>query len=1675
MRQVLFEKALSDEDTFRKHVEKIIRTEKEQSRNLGKRRTGTKPNGDDLKTILQAEKILHKDGSFLQDKAEEDEVESGVVDAGQAGKVGGMIPAVSRVLEKRGISLKYQALIEQVFFWGLNLGLLLIFGLNDFSVTMIVWGGFVIAHFRTPGDMPRPPPLGGIARVAFINALSFMTIQNIYMFLPGTGLFLVAGTTFLITTLIHHKVNLEYLSSRAGPNIEAFSAGTVPSPEDLSPKDKRTSIITTGAYSREIFDDGNLRFFRKSLFENIYDREDRLDKHTLSINRRSHWAIAEFVNQLTYGGELKHRDAHKPPEEWEPVEDDTVKIIKNETEEDEFGGQTDRDEMVHSDWNYRWTPYKSYRNWGEAGLVVKEVDRILNLKKEGKYRYGPQDIFLLTPYKAQKEAIKDALTLKAVLNDLEDDMKPEGLKLDEEKRKILTVMAGQSSDRQFQRVVNNMLGKEVFFPDDIKGIRASYRLDLSNSGERRLSFGDIRRIGFEISTIDSIQGQENKVVIVSFVRCNNKSAKECVGFLGTSDGKQRINVACSRAREKLILVGDFDNTLSRKDRGWDKTGLFREMLSIHEKIYKLAKEKGLFKSAEDNQGPSGSFDGGAIIPEKSNEGKGLNRLVIMLGAGVLLAVLVFALPAGAGLMAGLAVGAKVGALTGFGALMIFGRAVKEVPESGKSVEKIEKFLWKVRPEAERLLKGKTARPKTQTRKLPDRPGEGRLSCTPEEAYAAVEELGIRKLGWIDSGRIKRRLKSISESKEELLPVLSLIKRLKFKLIDTGSCFIGAEGTLPVFGGFWRRDSRGGLTIYLTKGFYDKYVLTWFEKEKNPEDKNLQFRGTVGMQFLIDELLRASGKYEYKDAGPILTRLNGMFKVTRRSPESIPYNDLDHLPNEYVALLLEVTGLIEDGNETALDWLIRRLSFHDNDPYNHFYKAVLIALGMIRSDEAAVMSKIKQGFLDELRDLKTILKDKNHPASGDAIWALDAIGWELVKIYPELVRWEIIPALIDAMRDKTDLISRKAVESVGSIGAVLARSEEYSKFVKGRIVPALFVALKDGTTAVRGRAVSAISNISTNLVKENGEFVFKVVVPVLNDISKDRNHPASNDIPDVLMDIGMVLARKYLEFDKKEIAPVFVTFLKKGKLGVRLPSAWVLGEIGRDLVVEGDVSFVKEKIIPYLIAALKDESAGVRANAADALGEIGKALAAKEDWKFVKESVTCALMAALKDEEYPACEKGAVALGKIGRVLKSEHPEYVKEEVIPVLLNALKSKNLRVRADAAQGLLTIGDAEELKKALPAGYETILNTYVFIFKGEVTVKDGELEKCELREIIKSTEHATRVLLTILETEDPFFRDDTVQALLDEGDGEELEKVLGVNYRKILEGYKAVRRADIEDVVETGRYVIPAVINDIMKEIFWFDGSAAYSLSGRLQKGTGPDEVKSGLDRGGSLEGVLSEFLYGPASLVTLKTAGREIKLLRTDEEKIEEVMENRELDPEHGLIQRVLLASPSVKHNIAVLRNISREYPDLFDFLTEYPLYFDAVRWLTAGELERLNNENVINKAVITAVLREKIKSSTEISGLGETGVEGIDGETIWRLYMGENNPEALEERAKQEAVKGLLFSRVFSEWIKDVRLKKILVKKVLTRLDDGDLGFSGLSLAAKKKKSDRNSQSIRLRA
>jgi hypothetical protein len=74
----------------------------------------------------------------------------------------------------------------------------------------------------------------------------------------------------------------------------------------------------------------------------------------------------------------------------------------------------------------------------------------------------------------------------------------------------------------------------------------------------------------EVATVDSFQGSERDVVVISFVRSNPEGHSGFLTF--PTEGPRRLNVALTRARKRGVLVGNFDTLRTRApDRDPDES------------------------------------------------------------------------------------------------------------------------------------------------------------------------------------------------------------------------------------------------------------------------------------------------------------------------------------------------------------------------------------------------------------------------------------------------------------------------------------------------------------------------------------------------------------------------------------------------------------------------------------------------------------------------------------------------------------------------------------------------------------------------------------------------------------------------------------------------------------------------------------------------------------------------------------------------------------------------------------------------------------------------------------------------------------------------------------------------------------------------------------------------
>jgi superfamily I DNA and/or RNA helicase len=78
---------------------------------------------------------------------------------------------------------------------------------------------------------------------------------------------------------------------------------------------------------------------------------------------------------------------------------------------------------------------------------------------------------------------------------------------------------------------------------------------------------DSRKVDDGVGTVDSFQGGERDLIVYGFTRSNDRGA---VGFLTEL---RRLNVAVSRAKQQLVVVGDLATLTAATDPGFRSTAL----------------------------------------------------------------------------------------------------------------------------------------------------------------------------------------------------------------------------------------------------------------------------------------------------------------------------------------------------------------------------------------------------------------------------------------------------------------------------------------------------------------------------------------------------------------------------------------------------------------------------------------------------------------------------------------------------------------------------------------------------------------------------------------------------------------------------------------------------------------------------------------------------------------------------------------------------------------------------------------------------------------------------------------------------------------------------------------------------------------------------------------------
>jgi hypothetical protein len=95
--------------------------------------------------------------------------------------------------------------------------------------------------------------------------------------------------------------------------------------------------------------------------------------------------------------------------------------------------------------------------------------------------------------------------------------------------------------------------------------------------------GDAEHTGDHVGTVDSFQGGERDLIVYGFTRSNRQGD---IGFLGEL---RRLNVAITRARQQLVLVGDTTTLRQARNRGF--AALMRDLVAYLEHAGELRQSR----------------------------------------------------------------------------------------------------------------------------------------------------------------------------------------------------------------------------------------------------------------------------------------------------------------------------------------------------------------------------------------------------------------------------------------------------------------------------------------------------------------------------------------------------------------------------------------------------------------------------------------------------------------------------------------------------------------------------------------------------------------------------------------------------------------------------------------------------------------------------------------------------------------------------------------------------------------------------------------------------------------------------------------------------------------------------------------------------------------------------
>lgn len=235
-----------------------------------------------------------------------------------------------------------------------------------------------------------------------------------------------------------------------------------------------------------------------SLFERVLLNGSYKKIHMLDTQYRMHPAISDFPRRVVYNNLLKDGiDASHRQKEGIPV---NPVFFWN------TGGKCTEGRVRV---RFREDAGFSFSNQGEAKRIVTILTKLIFEKNIPRSTIG-----VVTPYSGQRNLISSVLAGNELIN-------PEKLEIQEEIDRDDFFESGGSNNSQ-------------------------------GNGKRNNKNGTIQIVnGIMVASIDAFQGREKDFMIMSCVRSNDTNQ---IGFLAD---ERRLNVALTRAKYGLVIVGDY--------------------------------------------------------------------------------------------------------------------------------------------------------------------------------------------------------------------------------------------------------------------------------------------------------------------------------------------------------------------------------------------------------------------------------------------------------------------------------------------------------------------------------------------------------------------------------------------------------------------------------------------------------------------------------------------------------------------------------------------------------------------------------------------------------------------------------------------------------------------------------------------------------------------------------------------------------------------------------------------------------------------------------------------------------------------------------------------------------------------------------------------------------------